>query len=200
MPVTWGGWNGRGALVVNCALDPNVLANSIPGLSAVAVKIGGSDVADDRETIHCINVWRQRGYAVGCWLFNWVPADDVKLVLDTAARLGARWDFVVYDIEQPYKSDEGGHYEYAAQLVTFTKAALPGMPVAVTSYGGWKSSIDFPSFARAGWPILAQCYDAFHDGDEQSYKAVYLSSMIHRLTRRKSLGLGEWVYRPESID
>src|SRR5262249_42486156 len=107
-------------------------------------------------------------------------------------------------VETPYKADEGGHYEYATELVKTTQAAYPNLPVAVTSYGGYKTSIDFQVFALARWPILAQVYDSFQPGDELTYTnapgGVYLISGVHRLYHERRLLMpGEAVYRPESL-
>lgn len=188
-------FGGVGALVVNCALDPDVLADKIPNLTWVAVKTNGTDIAPDTETLHCVARWRARGMAVGSWV--WCAGPPATDVMDTHKIFAPT--FVIYDVESPYKSDEGGHYEWAAQLVTAHDASLAQLPAAVTSYGGYKTTIDFGSFAHAGWPILAQVYDAFHDGDEASYGAVYPPVGIHRLTRRLQLVSGESVYRPESV-
>jgi hypothetical protein len=187
---------GRGALVVSCALDPAALADKIPGLTWVAFKVGGTDVADDTETSHCRAVWQSRGLQVGAWVdCQGPPHADVRTF--------APWQplpFVVYDVESAYKADEGGPYEWARQLTVEHERRWPGLPAAVTSYGGYKTSIDFASLMQAGWPILAQVYDSFKDGDEQTYRKVYPPQAIHRLTRRLQLHAGEAVYRPESVD
>ncbi len=199
-------FDGIGALVVNCALDPDLLADKIPGLTWLAVKVGGSDVAGDAETQHCAARWRSRGLEVGVWVYcAGPPAADAQ-----TAAAGQRFGwpaFVVYDVEAAYKADEGGHYEYAAQLVT-RHAGWGHMPAAVTSYGAYKDSIDFATFASAGWPILAQVYDSFRDGDETTYytqgpypeQTWEHATGVHRLTRRLVLKPGEAVYRPESIN
>lgn len=200
-------FDGIGALVVNCALDPDQLVDRIPGLTWIAFKVGGVDVADDNETRHCRAVWEARGLTVGCWVdCRLRPATDVVRLTP--------WHpaFVSYDVEVAYKADEGGHYEYAAQLVAEHNRQLPGVPASVNSYGGYKSSIDFGAFAKAGWPIFAQVYDSFKPGDEYTYvtKALrvsaddvggpYPAAGVHQLTRSLTLAPGEAVYRPESID
>lgn len=114
--------------------------------------------------------------------------------------MNVEWQFVQYDIEQPYKADEGGNFAWSEWLVELHARLLTKLPVAVNSYGAFKSSIDFGAFARAGWPVFAQCYDSFSDGDEQTYRALFPPQAIHRLVRRRGLLPGEWVYRPESLD
>lgn len=192
-------FDGIGALVVNCALDPDQLADRIPGLTWIAFKVGGTDVAADAETAHCARVWRGRGLSVGQWVYcSGPPAADIATAMRQVSTTAPA--FLIYDVEAEYKSDEGGHYEWAAELV----ANAPAMPSAVTSYGGYKTSIDFAAFARAGWPILAQCYDSFGRGDQWSYDneygGPYETAGIHALVRSLDLAPGEAVYRPESID
>jgi hypothetical protein len=195
-------FDGIGALVVNCALDPDQLADKIPGLTWIAVKRGGTDVAPDSETMHAIARWRQRGLLVGTWVYCVGPPSD-----DVAIAMGAPWspDCVVWDVEAPYKADEGGHYEYSAQLVARVEGSYYSLiPQAVTSYGGYKTSIDFAAFARAGWPIFAQSYDSFEPADAISYATkyggVYPLEGVHNLLRQLRLGPSQAVYRPESID
>jgi len=200
--VTWPAvFDGIGALVVSCALDPDDLARKIPRLTWIAFKVGGTDVAADVETQHCYNRWKALGLKVGAWVYCTGPPEaDHAAIFDVyhgAARFGPL-DCAIYDVEVAYKSDEGGHYEYAAELVATHGGSK--FPTAVTSYGGYKTSIDFASFDRAGWPIFAQVYDAFVEGDEQTYRAAYPAAGIHRLTRRLHLAPSEAVYRPESID
>lgn len=194
-------FDGAGALVVNCAVDPDALLAKIARhasapLAWIAVKLGGSDVAADTETLHCVLRWQGLGLTVGAWTYCYgPPTDDV-------ARTYAlfRPAFVVYDVEAEYKADEGGRYEWASELVREHRAQLGGLTAAVTSYGGCKRSIDFASFAAAGWPILAQCYDAFESGDEITYVRVYPSQAIHRVLRSLAVGAGESVFRPEGLD
>jgi hypothetical protein len=194
-------FDGIGALVVSSALDPRALASKLaPATTWIAPKLTGADTGGDPEVAHCISVWRGLGLKVGGWIYCDGPPDaDIASVV--------RWtplDFVIYDVEQPYKDDEGGHYEWAAQLVTYHAEHLAPTPAAVTSYGGYKASIDFGCFARAGWPILAQVYDAFSPGDELTYTTArggpYFAAGVHQLTRSLALSPGQAVYRPESLD
>lgn len=181
--------------MVNCALDPATLARSIPGLTWVAFKVGGTDVAPDSETAHCRDVWRSMGLQVGAWVdCRNEPAVDVATL--------AKWQplsLVQYDVEVAYKSDEGGHYEWAAQLVAEHQRQLPGVPAAVNSYGGYKTSIDFATFAEQRWPIFAQGYDPFTPADAWSYEAVYPRAGIHQLIRSRQLTAGQAVFRPEGL-
>lgn len=207
-------FNGIGALVVRCDLDPAALVEKINAKSGqgaltwIAPKLTGTDITPRADIEHAISVWRSLGLHVGGWIYNEEPTADVASI--------ERWrplDLVVYDVEQPYKSDEGGHREYAAELVAEHALHLADIPAAVTSYGGYKTSIDFAAFAAAGWPILAQVYDAYIPGDERTYytrpldppslgtrPGVYPPRGVHRLTRSLKLAPGEAVYRPESID
>lgn len=214
--MTWPAvFDGIGALFVRCDNDPDVQAARIPGLSWFAPKVGGDDASPDEE----IRSWAARmwqpGRASGVWVYcSGPPRADV-----TTARHGSSLvpiAFVVYDVEAEYKRDEpGGHYEWAAQLVAQHRAEFANrVPAAVTSYGGYKTSIDFGAFAAAGWPILAQCYDIFKPGDEASYwqvnGGVYPNPTglfpnvnpqgVHSLLRSLKLKPGQAVYRPESID
>lgn len=192
-------FNGIGALVVNCSLDPHaLLAKLDPATSWVAVKRGGTDIAPAVETDHCVQVWKAAGLTVGTWVYCEGPPGR-----DLATALAGSWapDFTIWDVEAPYKNDEGGDYDWAALLVSL---AATTMRCAVTSYGGYKTSIDFGSFAKAGWPILAQVYDSFQPGDELTYGTarggVYPISGIHQLRRTLALSPGQSVYRPEGID
>lgn len=190
-------FDGIGALVVNCAgQDPDVLADRITGLTWVAYKVGGTDVADDADTAHAAIRWEARGLSVGQWIFCTDPALDVSAAV--SARIHTPL-FVVYDVEQPYKQDEGGNYAYATELV---KRHPSYLPAAVTSYGAYKSSIDFGAFAAAGWPVLAQGYDSYTVLDADSYhtQGPYPEAAVYNLVRRTNLWWGEAVYRPESID
>lgn len=202
-------FDGIGAMVVSCALDPVALAGKLdPATTWVAAKLTGADTGGAAEVRHCLCVWRGLGLHVGGWVYCYGPPPyDVD-------SLSAHWplDFVIYDVEAEYKSDEGGHYEWALGLVQehMRRLQLSMVPAAVTSYGAYKSSIDFAAFARAGWPVFAQVYDSFKTGDEQTYSkawgGVYPVNLagkplgIHRLTRSLTLVPGEAVYRPESID
>lgn len=192
-------FDGIGAMIVSSALDPAAIVDGINthnagALSWIAPKLTGTDTGGDTEIKHCINVWRGLGLSVGGWIYNMSPATDVALVTPWKPLL----DFVVWDVEAPYKADEtAGGYAKAAQLVALTPA---DWTCAVTSYGGYKSSIDFATFAKAGWPIFAQGYDAFTCTDRLTYLAVYPDDGIHCLTRTMALEPGEAVYRPESID
>jgi len=191
-------FDGIGALVVSSALDPRALAAKLdPATTWIAPKLTGADTGGANEVAHCITVWRGLGFKVGGWIYNDGPPDADIASIEPWLPL----DFVIYDVEQPYKSDEGGAYAWAAELVAKTPAEWT---VAVTSYGGYKTSIDFATFAKAGWPIFAQVYDAFKPGDELTYSTArggpYPVKGIHQLTRSLSLKPGEAVYRPESID
>lgn len=199
-------YDTTGALVVNCALDPHELLAKIDShlhaatLGVIAVKTNGGDIAADTETRHCMDVWRQAGLVVGVWVWCAGPPEaDVEACF----RFGAP-AFAIFDVESPYKVDEGGHYEWAAQLVAAARARGLGDRAAVTSYGGYKASIDFASFARAGWPVFAQLYDSFAIGDELSYGTArggpYPIAGIRRLLRSLDVDAGEWIYRPEGID
>ena len=197
--MTWPAvFDGVGALVVNCSLDPDALVARIPGLTWIAFKVGGDDVAPEAETRHCVMRWNDRGLKVGTWVYCAGPP-----TVDAATAL-LEWylpRFVIYDVEAAYKSDEGGHREWAAQLATAHTATFPAdIPSAVTSYGAYKTSIDFAAFAQAGMPIFAQGYDSFTPADAATYLAVYPAAGIHSLTRSLDLEPGEAVYRPESID
>jgi hypothetical protein len=209
--VTWPPvFDGIGALFVGANNDPDVQAERIPGLTWAALKVNGTDTSPAAERDHWRERMMARGISVGAWIYNYgPPVTDVTTV-------GAWPDlpFVVYDVEREYKRDETwedppgtvhhGQYQWATQLVDEHKARRGGTPVAVTSYGGYKTSIDFASFAKAGWPIFAQVYDSFAPGDELTYSNArggpYPVSGIHRLTRSLTLVKGEAVYRPESID
>jgi hypothetical protein len=217
--ITWPAvFDGIGALVVRCDLDPAALVDRINRhshphlLSWIAPKVNGADITPRADIDHAVSVWRSLGLHVGSWIWNAGPPDaDV-----TAAEAWYSPEFVVYDVESPYKSDEGGRYEWAAQLVD--RHEWPEyVPAAVTSYGGYKTSIDFAAFARAGWPILAQVYDSFKPGDQQSYltanggvyprpgAVVHIGDSVsangvHMLKRSLALLPGEAVYRPEGID
>lgn len=182
--------------MVNCAVDPAALAAKVRGVEAFAVKQGGVDVAPWVETAHCRAVWTAAGFPVGTWVYcSGPPNDDVA----TAAQNGP-WPFVVYDVEAEYKSDEGGHYEWAAMLVKAHRLRLGSTPAAVTSYGGYKSSIAWPAFVAAGWPVVAQCYDTFTPADAPSYLAVYPIGAIRVMTRALADLAPRWCYRPESDD
>lgn len=199
-------YDTTGALVVNCALDPAALLAKLDGhllnakLGAIAVKTNGDDIAADTETQHCRAVWAAAGLVVGTWVWcSGPPAADV----DAAFRFGLP-PFVVFDVESPYKADEGGHYEWAQQLVDeANRRGLAGR-CAVTSYGGFKTSIGFAAFARAGWPVFAQLYDAFKLGDELTYGTArggpYPIAGIRRLRHELAVDAGDWVYRPEGLD
>ena len=196
--MTWPAvFDGIGALVVSSALDPKALLDKLdPATTWIAPKLTGTDTGGDAEVRHCIDVWRAQGLKVGGWVYNTGPPDDDVASVSPWMPL----DFLIYDIEAPYKSDEGGHYERAAELVARSGVVFGKLPTAVTSYGGYKTSIDFAAFASAGWPIFAQGYDAFTCADRLSYLAVYPPDGIHCLSRSLALEPGEAVYRPESID
>ena len=205
--VTWPAvFDGIGALVVRCDLDPAALVAKINAksgagaLSWIAPKVNGADITAWPDIKHAVSVWRSLGLHVGVWVYCDGPPS-----LDIQAWTGSPIhpvDFVVYDVEREYKSDEGGQYQWAAALVSQHGASK--LPVAVTSYGGYKTSIDFASFARAGWPVLCQVYDSFKPGDEWTYVdtegGVYPSRGVHKLMRSLLLLPGEAVYRPEGID
>lgn len=204
-------FDGIGALFVRCDNDPDVQAAKIPGLTWYAPKVNGADASPDAEIASWAGRMWKPGRASGVWVYcNGPPTQDVA-----DARRGMSitpTSFVVYDVEREYKSDEEwddatGHHvgqpKWAWQLVAEHHEVLGSMPAAVTSYGGYKSSIDFAAFARAGWPVFAQVYDAFKPGDELSYlwpTGPYPIAGTHRLTRSLKLSPGEAVYRPESID
>lgn len=226
--MTWPAvFDGVGALVVNCALDPNALVEKVnrharSPLTWVAFKVGGTDVADDTETRHCIAVWRNMGLKTGPWTYcSGPPVWDFAEISGVLSRFGP-YDFAVYDVEAEYKTDEAGPdvygwppdvYGWPADLVTL-HAASAKVPAAVTSYGAIPgygnspSSIDFAAFARAGWTILAQCYDSFSPGDEVTYATdsgakfpgPYPRNGIHRVLRSLAVGTGESVFRPEGLD
>jgi hypothetical protein len=198
-------FDGIGALVVRCDIDPEQLVEKIDrhsgtgALTWIAPKISGPDITPPQDIYHCIDVWRALGLKVGGWIYNLKPLADVQSVVDFAVIKPL--DFVVYDVEAPYKADEvGGHFEYSAQLVAEHHAKLAALPAAVTSYGAYKNTIDFPAFAGAGWPMLAQVYDSFADGDELTYEPIFPLAGLHRLARRLTLVEREAVYRPEGID
>ncbi len=190
-------------MVVSSALDPHALVAKLdPATTWIAAKLTGTDTGGDAEVRHCLSVWRSLGLSVGGWIYNaGPPIADVRSVLPWLPL-----DFVLYDVEQPYKRDEGGVYAWAAQLENAHRALTTRLPAAVTSYGAYKSSIDFAVFARAGWPIFAQVYDAFKPGDEFSYYVTHggpyptMMNAVHPLTRSLKLSRGEAVYRPESLD
>jgi len=208
--ITWPAvFDGIGALVVNCALDPDALAAKIPSLTWIAPKVGGTDVAAESETRHCVARWTDLGLRVASWVYcTGPPRDDVRIGYPAWYVPAA----VIYDVEAEYKSDEGGHFEWAAELVERHDEFYMGkVPAAVTSYGGYKTSIDFAAFARAGWPILAQCYDAYNPADHSEWSYMqpgsalraagpYPPEGVHRLLRSLILKPGEAVYRPEGID
>jgi len=197
--VTWPPvFDGIGALFVRCDNDPDVQAERIPGLTWVSPKLNGSDITDPASIEAWMTRMRARGLKVGGWVWcAGPPTADVAAWQPYAAQL---LDHVIYDVESPYKADEGGHYEWADELVAAHNAHAPLMPAAVTSYGAYKDTIDFGSFAEAGWPIFAQVYDSFSSGDETSYFPVYPPAGIHQLRRSLSLYPRQAVYRPESID
>ena len=207
-------FDGIGALVVSSALDPEQLVDKIDrhsgtgALSWIAPKVTGLDTGGDSEVKHAINVWRGLGLHVGGWIYNIEPKADVAS-LDPWRDL---LDFVIYDVERPYKEDETpGGYAKAAELVARTPA---NGSVAVTSYGAipgygnQPSTIDFGSFARAGWPIFAQLYDGYtHPVEEtyaldsgQKFPGPYPREGLHQLVRSLTLQPGMAVYRPEGID
>lgn len=199
-------YEATGALVVNCALDPDALVAKISRhlvgtkLGAIAVKTNGTDIAADAETRHCLERWTAAGILCGVWVdCQGPPATDVE----GCFRFGTP-AFAIFDVESAYKADEGGHYEWAAQLVAAAAARGIGDRAAVTSYGGYKASIDFVSFARAGWPVLAQLYDSFKPGDELTYGTArggpYPIAGIRRLLHVLEASAGEWIYRPEGLD
>lgn len=194
-------FDGIGALVVSSALDPEALLDKLdPATTWIAPKLTGADTGGDVEVRHCIDVWRSQGLKVGGWIYcDGPPSADVASILPWLPL-----NFIVYDVEAAYKSDEGGHYEWASQLIPEHEIRSRGIPAAVTSYGGYKTSIGFAAFAAAGWPILAQVYDAFAPGDELSYGTArggpYPIDGIHPLTRSLTLFPGESVFRPESLD
>jgi hypothetical protein len=202
--VTWPPvFAGRGALVVNCALDPDSLLDAWPRLTWIAVKVGGTDVSSPEETLHCTQAWTARGIEVGAWTYcTGPPKADVD-------RMDAPWKYIVYDVEAEYKDQAG----WTARLVAEHNRLLK-VPAAVTSYGAitgygnFPSSIDFGPFAAAGWPLLAQVYDPFQPGDELTYRTdsprtypgPYPEKGVHRLYHERRLLLpGESVYRPESL-
>lgn len=203
-------FDGIGALVVNCALDPDKLADSIPGLTWIAPKFGGTDIAPWPETAHCIDRWRARGLTVGAWCYcDGPPVSDAQLVTWADAA------FVIYDVEAEYKTDGGAPATWPAELVAAHRSQWPqGFPGAVTSYGAipgygnMPSSIDFHPFAVAGWPILAQIYDSFQPGAEITYMTTsgkafpgpYAPAGVHRVFRSLTVSSGEVVYRPEGLD
>lgn len=192
-------FDGIGALFVGADNDPDVQAERIPGLTWVALKVNGADASPLDEQLHWVERMRARGITVGSWVYCFGPPNE-----DSADVLAA-WkpSLLVYDVEAEYKTDEAGPdvAGWPAALVKYTPRSLP---VAVTSYGAYKVSIDFGAFAAAGWPILAQCYDPFEPGDESSYWIVrggpYPAAGVHQLNRSLSLRAGQAVYRPESID
>ncbi len=197
-PTAWPAvFSGVGALFVRADNDPDAQAERIPGLTWCALKVGGGDDSPQAERAEWSRRMRARGIVVGRWVYCAGPPDRDVALLD-----GEDAPLVVYDVEREYKADEGGHYEWAAELVRQHRRRGP-VATAVTSYGAYKASIDFASFAVTGWPILAQCYDAYGDGDELSYGrsrgGPYPAAGIHRLVRRLTLVPGEAVYRPEGL-
>lgn len=197
--MTWPAvFDGIGALFVRCDNDPDVQAARIPGLTWCAVKVNGDDASPPAEREPWRHRMAARGVQVGCWIDCFGPPPG-----DVADVIG--WGVpIVYDVEARYKSDEsGGHYEWAAELVAEHRRRIdPGAAVAVTSYGGYKTSIDFAAFAAAGWPILAQGYDSFTPSDAVTYynPGPYPVAGVHNLVRSLHLTAGQAVYRPESID
>jgi hypothetical protein len=200
-------FDGIGALFVRCDNDPFVQAAKIPGLTWCAYKVGGPDAS----TVEDVKLWVHRmrarpvgasWTAVGVWVYcAGPPAEDVRLVADCYSEWPGHPALVVYNVEAAYKSDEGGHREWAAELVAEHRKELGSLPAAVTSYGSYKTSIGHRAFAHAGWPMFAQVGGDYHDpeGAEESYRAVYPTSGIHRLVRRLALARGEAVYRPEGL-
>lgn len=186
-------------MFVRCDNDPDVQLAKIPGVTWVAPKLTGTDITGPDEIKAWIERMRARGLSVGGWIYCENPAADVD-----SWQPWRPLDFIIYDVEAPYKEDETpGGYVKAAQLVSDHRdIMLPDVPAAVTSYGGYKTSIDFKAFADAGWPILAQGYDSFTCVDSTTYWEVgpYQSSGVHCLTRSLTLKPGQAVYRPESID
>lgn len=208
--MTWPAvFDGIGALVVNCALEPDELVAKIPGLTWIAFKVGGVDVAPDAETQHCYDHWRARGLTVGAWVYcTGPPARDVT-TLETAVRFGPI-AFGIFDIEEPYKTDAGAPSSWPLELATLYKGTSSAITSygAIPGYGNQPSSIDFAPFAAAGWPIIAQSYDGYSVPDADTYATTsgqkfpgpYLASGVHTMVRSLTLVKSQAVYRPESID
>lgn len=188
-------FDGQGVLVVDSsAFDPATLFRRIPNLTAVCMKVGGDDVGTPASDAKLRRETEARGLAFGLWLVNTSSvAADMRLL-----RASVPAAFVVHDVEQPYKRDEGGDFALAAQLVAAMHEQSPLTPVAVTSYGHLKTSIDFGAFARAGWHAIPQGYDSFTVADASSYAPPFPLRRIHPMARSLTLPPGQWCYRPES--
>lgn len=188
-------FDGQGVLVVDSsAFDPATLFARIPNLSAVCLKVGGTDVGTPASDAKLRWACERNGIAFGLWTVNSSSVEaDMRLIRESAPAA-----FVVHDVEQPYKAEEGGDYALAAQLVAAMHAQLPLTPVAVTSYGHLKTSIDFGAFALAGWHVLPQCYDSFTLADASSYAPPFPLRRISPMLRSLQLAPGQWCYRPES--
>jgi hypothetical protein len=218
-------FDGIGALVVRCDIDPEQLVEKIErhsGIGAVswiAPKVNGDDIiVNDNEAetdaaiLHCIDVWRALGLSVGSWIYAYGP--PTKDTEQVAQHFHDVPDFTVYDVEKEYKTDEGAPADWPAQLVADHKTMHPLMPAAVTSYGAIPgygnspSSLDFGPFAAAGWPVLAQLYNGFKPGDEvtyatdsgQPFPGPYPRKGLHQLVMSLTLHPGMAVYRPESVN
>jgi hypothetical protein len=206
-------FDGMGALVVNCALDPDQLLHAWPDLTWIAVKVNGTDTADDTETLHCVQTWRRAGLHVGVWVYCYgPPAQDVAQLAAGKVKFGA--DLAVYDVEREYKTDEGAPASWPNDLTARHAIVMNGLPAAVTSYGAipgygkTASSINFQPFVGTAAPIIAQLYDSFGDGAERTYRldsglpypgpypAAGVNKMWHE---RRALLPGEAVYRPEGL-
>lgn len=193
---------GAGMLIVDSsAVDPDVLLDNMlrhtPGIALSACKVNDTDTGDVDSIRHMMLRLRARGQKVGRWIFNNEPKRDIaELMRKDLADIP--FDFVVYDVEAPYKADEGGIYGYAEDLVK-ASAGL-NVPIAVTSYGAWKRSIDFASFAAAGWAIIPQAYDSFTVEDAQTYTRYWPPAAIHPMLRQLSVSASQFIYRPEGLD
>ena len=213
-------FDGIGAMFVRTDNDPDVqLARIKPTPTWVAVKVNGGDIQTQPE----IRSWLERVHAshpsihLGVWVYNYGPP---KADVSSWSLFYSNPEFVIYDVEAEYKTDEAGPgvAGWPAELVA---AHPPTVAAAVTSYGAipgegkWPSTIDFRPFVGARWPIVAQCYDAYapdiyphaedtygivSGGTQPAYPGPYPMRGVHRMLRSLALDPGEAVYRPEGID
>ncbi len=198
---------GPQALLVSSALDPDSLLLALaqrgfrPRLWTA--KLTGDDTGGRAEIEHGMARARSNGLRVGGWVqCGTDPRADVNSVAPWAAAL----DYVCWCCEIEYKSNAGpvGDAHRADLLLGEVQGSvLSHHPQAVVSYGKRDLAMRLGVFARAGWAVIPEAYDAFSLADADSYLPLWpgraIHPLLHSLALRRYRGNRCGLYRPESL-
>lgn len=190
--------DGPQALIVSSALDPDVLLDELahrgykPKLWTA--KITGVDTGGLTEIVHGFNRARARGLHVGGWIqCGKDPKSDIQSVSPWVPLL----EYVGFCCEIEYKQEP----YLADELVGYSNVL--SLPKALISYGKLDLQIRNEVFAKAGWAVCPEAYDAFVLAQAESYVPTWPGRAVHPLQRQippdKYRGNMCGVYRPEGL-